>query len=874
MRPVPPFPLWVDLMPAFSRSALFFQLAIVVVSVLGLADSGRSEETKQSQQRRRGLELFEKKIRPVLIEHCYECHAADSDDIGGNLLVDSRAGLLAGGDSGTALKPGKPAASLLLQAIEYDGLEMPPDEKLPDDVAADFRRWISLGAPDPRKQKTNPAPQSEEPADPVELWSIEPLLQPAVPPVKSDWPSDEIDRFVYARMSENGILPNPDAPPEILLRRLYFDLTGLPPTPEQVERFVNDPSPERYAGIVDSLLASRAFAERWARHWLDIARYGESAGSSRDVLMLYAWRYRDYVIESFNDDVPFDRFVTEQIAGDLLEAETEDEAKRLKIATGLLAIGSKSLNGGNLTYDIIDDQIDVISKSVLALTVSCARCHDHKFDPIPTADYYSLAGIFLSTETRYGGSTKRPNDAKSRAKAYLSLEEPDPSVEAEREKLEKQFTTITKQVQASKKRVATLEKTIPVEFRGDDSGKDTESLDAKTRQRLRQYQSARKILSDRQKQLKEVTKQRGSFRQPEYAFGVQESNQITDAKILVRGEKGQAGPVAPRGFLSTIKLQCRPGSSEESSRVCQVEAIDKKQSGRRQLARWLTHPGNPLTPRVAVNRIWHHLMGQGIVPTVDNFGVNGIPPSHPELLDYLASRFVDQHGWSRKKLIRQIVLSHTYQLSSTHNADSYAKDPDNRLRWRMDRRRLEAEPLRDAVLAVSGLLRAEPLEGSLVMQIGEGEVGRNIDTSVLEQPFDHRSVYLPIIRGIVPEELKLFDFPEPSNVQGRRDSNTTSKQSLFFMNSSFVMRASEHFAEALLDDPSLSNDEQRVELAFRRCFGRPPSAAQLRRSMEFLRVMDGPEAGEDVRDGEPSAQEQWTVFCQSLLASAPFRFID
>ena len=843
-------------------------LVAIAASTFGLASNattchGADPTQPKTERERRGLELFEKKIRPVLVQYCYECHAEDSDDIGGELLVDSRQGLIHGGETGPAIELGSPRESLLVKAIEYRGLEMPPDEKLPDSVAADFRRWIQLGAPDPRKAKhadsTTPVDADD---DPVELWSLQPIEQVNVPASDSDWALHDIDRFVVAELSANGITPNGDAAPEVLLRRVYFDLTGLPPTPEQIEDFLADPSAEHYARVVDQLLCSQAFGERWARHWLDIARYGESAGSSRDVLMLYSWRYRDYVIAAFNDDVPYNRFVTEQIAGDLLDAADDDERKRLTIATGLLAIGSKSLNGGNLTYDIIDDQIDVVSKSIMGLTVSCARCHDHKFDPVPTKDYYSLAGIFLSTDTRYGGSTKRPGDAKSKRQVYLTLDgEMDAETAQRRETIEKQLGQLRKQVRSSKNRVASLRRKVPQEFRDDPAVEIPAALEKRKQTDIRQFQGAIRVLAEREKKLADLESEFEQFGDQQYAFGVRDSKQIKDANVLVRGEKNQQGDSVPRGFLSAVN-PLKPAEGQV------VEPFDKQQSGRRQLALWLTHPNHPLTSRVAVNRIWQHLLGQGIVPTVDNFGVTGMPPSHPGLLDYLADRFVNHHHWSQKNLIREIVLSRTYRLSSLMNEQAATIDPDNRLRWRMDRRRLEAEPLRDAILAVSGLLRLQPLEGSLVMQIGEGEVGRNIDTSILEQPFDHRSVYLPIIRGMIPEELKLFDFPEPSNVQGLRDSNNTPRQSLFFMNSPFVIRAAKHFASRLLEDPQLSDDQQRIRFAMMHCFGRPPEDSQVTESLSFIDSMT------QTRSGDDSRMIAWTTYCQTLIASAPFRFVD
>ncbi len=480
-----------------------------------------------------GLELFEKKIRPALIQYCYECHAADSEDVGGELLLDSRSGLLRGGETGPSIVAGKPRDSLLLRAIEYRDLEMPPDEKMPDEVIGDFRRWISLGAPDPRDDV--PKAHTTEPDaanQTVDLWSLQPVTKAEPPAVeRTDWPRTEIDRFVLARLEAAGLGPNADADPATLLRRIHFDLVGLPPEPEDVAAFVADPTDDHLEEFVDRLLATTQFAERWGRHWLDVARYGESAGSSRDVLMLYAWRYRDYVIDAIATDMPLDRFITEQIAGDLLPAATEEDRVRQTVATGLLAIGSKSLNGGNLTYDVIDDQIDVISKAVLGLTVSCARCHDHKFDPIPTKDYYSLAGIFLSTDTRYGGGTKRPTSVKDKSAVYLSLDEPlDAEVAKTQDAARRRVAQLNKQVLSSRKRVATLAANIPKEFRNKADQPIPDSLDASKATSIRQYQGSLRILEQRLQALAEAKASLGE--EPRYALGVQDANKITDAKLF------------------------------------------------------------------------------------------------------------------------------------------------------------------------------------------------------------------------------------------------------------------------------------------------------------------------------------------------------
>ena len=846
--------------------------AIVAITFLVLPTSSHAAESAT----RAGHELFEKKIRPALIRYCYECHAADSSDIGGELLLDSPMALLRGGETGPAVVPGKPRDSLLQRAIEYRDLEMPPDEKMPDEVIAAFRRWIALGAPDPRKA-TDEEPSHVadiEPERAVELWSLQPVERKQPPEVSDEeWIRSDVDRFILAQLDEAGLEPNKDTDPATLLRRLYFDLVGLPPSPQEVRAFVAEPSDAHFESIVDRLLASPQFGERWGRHWLDVARYGESAGSSRDVLMLYAWRYRDYVIDCFNEDVPFDRFITEQIAGDLLPAESEAERQRQIIATGLLAIGSKSLNGGNLTYDIIDDQIDVMSKSVLGMTVSCARCHDHKFDPIPTRDYYSLAGFFLSTETRYGGGTKRPKSPKEKAQQYLVLDQPlSPEEAKQRTERLKKAEQLDKQVAASRKRVKALAGKVPVEFRGSGDKPIPESIDTAKAKTIRQYQGALRLLQKRLAEQEQIEASLGP--EPAYALGVQDAKKITDARVLVRGEKNQPGDPVKRGVLSALGEFCDPGP------------IDDDSSGRLQLAAWLVHPDNPLTPRVAVNRVWQHLMGSGLVDTVDNFGVTGSLPSHGELMDFLASEFVQTHRWSIKSTIRQLVTSRVYRLSSRFKDEAFSVDPDNRLRWRMPRRRLEAEPLRDAMLSVSGQLDLTRPEGSLVMRIGEGEVGRNIDTSVLEEPFEHRSVYLPIIRGIIPESLRLFDFPEPSNVQGVRDSNTTPTQSLFLMNGEFAVRVAGRFADRLLSDSALNSDADRIRQAYLLCFAIEPSTQQVSRDLRYIRdMMPEPPANQEAtragktrlkatRRSSDQAQLAWTTYCQSLLASARFRFID
>ena len=809
-----------------------------------------------------GIDFFEEKIRPILADYCYECHSSESEEPAGGLLLDSRAGTHEGGETGPAVVPKDLNESLLLSAIEYRDLEMPPDEKLDDETIAEFRRWIKMGAPDPRDGDMSPHAESES-DEFVPLWSLQPVQNPQVPTVQNqDWPTTDLDRFVLARLESAELVPAIPATKEALLRRVTFDLTGLPPTVDEVRSF-SSATNDSYPAQVERLLGSAQFGERWGRHWLDVVRYGESTGSSRDVLMLYSWRYRDYVIDAFNSDMPYDNFVQQQISGDLLSADGQEQRRSNLIATGLLAIGSKSLNGGNLELDIVDDQIDVISKAFMAFTVSCARCHDHKFDPVPTADYYAMAGIFRNIDTFYGGSTRRPNTLKDQLKVYYPLTEDIALVAGQVEQFGKQTAAIRKKITPLDKRSKSLKKQLPGNWKqlltllaadegASSNAESVKALPPKIRKSLQQYKDVQQQLSVLKKELEDLQKQQAEIPLPEFAFAVRDRKKTQDWPIQIRGEKGKNGDTPSRGFLTCVELR------DEFS-------IPEEQSGRVQLARWITHADHPLTSRVMVNRVWQHLFGTGLVQSVDNFGRSGAAPTHPLLLDWLAHRFVHQHQWSVKALIREIVSSQTYQMSSASNKEGWRQDPSNELLWRANRRRLEAEALRDAMLLASGQLQSARPSGSLVQQVGEGEVGRNIDTQPLEQPFPYRSVYLPIIRGLLPEMLKVFDFPEPSNPSGQRTVTNVPTQSLFLMNSEFVQQQSRDTAARVME--SSSDDKERMRYAWLLCLGRNPESAEVEETLQFLTQMSVPS------DPEQNVAS-WSVVCQSLLASAEFRFID
>ncbi len=802
------------------------------------------------------LAFFERRIRPVLIEKCYSCHSATAEKLKGGLLLDTRAGTRQGGDTGHAVVPGDLKQSLLLKAIRYTDkdLQMPPPKnggQLPAEVIADFEKWILLGAPDPRDGQAPPPRRSIDLAKGREHWAFQaPKKFP--PPATKDtaWPRTDLDRFILAELESHNLRPVADADPRTLIRRLYFDLLGLPPTPEEVEAFVADFPPNssleirhaKFAALVDRLLASPQLGERWGRHWLDVARYAESSGKEVNLIYPHAWRYRDYVIRAFNDDKPYDRFLREQLAGDLLPAANDLQRAEQTVATGFLALGPKSHNTRELRQfqlDLADEQIDAVSQAMLGLTVACARCHDHKFDPIPMRDYYALAGIFLSTETRFGTPPLIQNvqpTALLPLPATAGIADADPMRPLQRSFLQRQLE------QNRKERDDLL-----AEARR--SG-DRAALVANPR-----LIRAESVLSIVEKQLARYDDTGKPLR---FAMGLKDRSDPRDARILSRGELTRPGDAVPRGFLQILN----------SANAASTPAITHG-SGRRELGDAIASPANPLTARVMANRIWLHLFGRGLVPTPDNFGTTGQPPSHPALLDHLAQQFIAQ-GWSVKKLIREIVLSRTYQLGSAYDPINYAADPDNTWHWRMSPRRLDAEAIRDSLLAVSGRLELTPPRGSQVAA-SEGPVQTLQRFNLLDPDRACRSVYLPILRDLVPDSLAVFDFAEPSLVVGDREDTTVPAQALFLMNSPFATRTAEAFADRLLArSPSAP---ERIRLAYQLAFGRPPTAPELTASETFFKNF--PNTEKKTGPAETRAHRAaLTAFCQALLASAEFRFLN
>lgn len=795
----------------------------VVVSVVGSVPAVSADDFGD-------VKFFEAKIRPVLVEHCYECHSADSGVSESGLRLDNRDTVRAGGDRGPAVVVGKPDESWLLTAISHadPDVHMPPRvERLPETVIADFKRWIERGAVDPRDQTPD---RSQTIAAAKELWAYQTPVVPIVPADNNDWCRTEIDCFVLAKLRENNLRPSEDAPHDVLLRRLHFDLLGLPPSPRDIRQFSRHIEThgidQAMRESVDRLLQSTSFGERWGRHWLDVARFAESSGKEANISFPYAWRYRDYVIDAFNDDVPFDAFLTAQIAGDLLPYRDDTQRTRNLIATGFLALGPKNLDAASpqqFGADLVDEQIDAVTRVFMASSVACARCHDHKFDPISMQDYYALAGIFSSTRTFFGTAVSPSNRVGG-----------DPLL------LPKLKTTRVLHKSISAKKVATLkqQKAAMQKEKEDKRGELT------LRDALRIIWRTGAIDG----QLEKVDADGGAL---PLAMGVLDADDIGGAPLLLRGEVNRPSTLISRAFPTAIT-------------VAQTPIIGPDQSGRLELAHWLTQPDHPLTSRVAVNRVWSHLFGTGLVATVDDFGSTGHPPSHEDLLDHLAMRFV-RDGWSTKQLIRQVVLSRTYRQVSTFDADAFQVDPENRLLWRISKRRIEAEAMRDAMLSISGELDLNRPDGSLVGRtIGDRPISlvgldkrlpRDLDGAV------HRSVYLPVLRDRLPDVLEVFDFAQPSLVTGKRETTNVPTQALYLMNSDFVHDRASAMAKRLRSETE--SDQAFVETAFQYCYGRSPTKHESTRVREFL------------KRGKIEDKFQRTVSCcQALLSTAEFRVLD
>ncbi len=948
------------------------------------------------------LEFFEKKIRPLLAERCYECHSAEpGKKIKAGLRLDHAEGWLTGGDSGPAVVPGQVDQSPLIKAVRYSGVDfeaMPPKSSLSREEVTLLEEWVKRGAPAPVTAGAMVAQVDGKPKqaglsieEGRKFWAFIPPTTHPVPPAPADaavreWPRTDIDRFIAAPWAAKDLSPAADAERAALVRRASFDLTGLPPTPEALAAFVGDArsTPEAFTAAVDAMLASSHFGERWGRHWLDVARFAESSGGGRTLMFKDAWRYRDYVIDAFNRDLPFDRFIREQIAGDLLPAATPEEKRRQITATAFLALGPTNYEEQNkdaLRMDVVDEQLDTLGKAFLGMTIGCARCHDHKFDPVPTRDYYALAGIFRSTHTLHNytdnvakwvdvalpmsGEAEKEvaaHDAKvaalekqiKRLRATTSVVATGKNIElpslpgivldegqakvvggwstsatippfvgsgyltdnnADKGQRTVTFTPVIPQSgryevrfaytahanRASNVPVTILhadgENTVVVNereapplgghfvslgtfrFEKDGAGYvliSNEGTDGYVIVDALQFigsevappvalagasngpkraakkavgepadPEARKVAAEVRTLEADLKKFVAAGPKRAQAMGVREAGgEIGDTEIRIRGVARSLGPKVPRGLLQVALNGPAP----------QFSATE---SGRRELADWIASEANPLAARVIVNRTWAWLMGAGLVRTVENFGTTGERPSHPELLDHLARQFT-AGGWSIKQLVRAIMLSRTYQLAATASPDAARLDPDNRLFSHANRRRLEAEEIRDAILVVSGQLDLA-LGGPNIGTPGAAPVASEY-TYVFTDT--RRSVYTPAFRNRRLELFEVFDFADINASIGQRATTTVAPQALFLMNHPFVTEQAKLAAQRTLA-ATAADEAARVELAYRTALGRGPTAKERLLASDFLRAAGG-----------DAPTEAWAQLHQALFASVDFRYLD
>ena len=751
----------------YNVSMIAMRTCVITVATLGLASLSMAQDKPLTRAQ---VDFFEAKIRPVLATHCYECHG--NKDKGG-LRLDSREAALRGGDSGVVIVPGKPKKSLLLKAVQHlnEDLAMPPKKKLPPRVVADLAQWIRDGALWPEGNAVGFATGQITDGQ-RRHWAFQPLQPLKAVEVSEGHP---VDVLIKEKLDEQQLEQVGVADKRTLIRRAAFDLTGLPPSPDQIEEYLADKNPSAWELLVERLLASPHYGERWGRHWLDLVRYADTAGDAGDYPVPEAYKYRNYVIDSFNKDKPYDRFVREQIAGDQLPASSDEERWEQTIGTGYIAISRRiGVSPHKLKHITVEDTLNNMGKTFLGLTIGCARCHDHKFDPIPTADYYALYGMFESSVYPHPGAEHSPH--RHSFVYRMGKEKSDKTLKSFRNKLT--------------------------------------PWDKKERDQFALYQSFQKkvITTNITRQsvwaeLEEIRDQRGkvagTFPDPDIAYAIIDG-EAGDSQIHKQGNPKDKGAKVRRGFLQILGGQKLPENA--------------KGSGRLQLAHWLTEPSNPLTARVMVNRIWHYHFGRGLVSSTSDFGVRGTSPTHPALLDFLAGYFM-QRGWSVKAMHRLIMSSETYRLAATEHQENLDQDPDNSFLWRANRSRLDAEELRDSLLSFSGQL--DPAPG------GRHPFPHRLTYFYRQhEPFQEkyvsnkRSVYQMQQRIQKNPYLDLFDGPDGGLHLGERKATVTTLQALYFMNSEFI------HAQTLAIAGQLPEEGQ-VEHLYQLIYNRPAQPEEL-----------------------------------------------
>jgi hypothetical protein len=847
--------------------------------------------------------FFEAKILPVLQKRCFECHSHENK-IKGGLALDSRSGWQHGGDNGPAIVPGNLDKSLLIKAVRYgdENFEMPPKGKLPAEEIALLEAWVKQGAADPRVSKTTKNRKTIDLEAGRKFWAFQPVANPALPPVKdATWALDPLDRFILAKQEQASIHPTVDADRYTWLRRVSLDLTGLPPTPAEIQDFVKDNAPNACEKVVDRLLASKAYGERWARHWLDLTGYADMMGTSNGVFAEHAWRYRDYVIAALNADKPFDEFVREQIAGDLMPPKsTEDRAENL-VATGFLMVGDIEIvnpDKAKMEADHIDSQVTKIGQTFLGMTLGCVRCHDHKFDPIGLEDYYGIAGALRSSPSAHKmpdmgvWSTlnttvlpETPAQLEARKNVEAGVLQKIADLNSRQKSLSDEKASIVKQLAALEKQPTKTTSAAPTQTPTDNAQREptpatpapqpgaakTAPDNASVEKTGQKPATDKDALTKRRDEIDaELKKLPVELKHAEFfkdktpkAFAMGDGMEPADMPVYIRGNPYAPGAIMPRGVLRVASWDKFP-------------PIPAGQSGRLQLAEWLADKRNPLTARVTVNRIWQKLFADGIVRSVDYFGERGEKPTHPELLDHLATRFMNG-GWSQKRLIRSLVLSRTYRLSSANDPAIAKADPENKLLWRMNRQRLDAEALRDSMLAISGELTRNSGGPALVLENPEN-CGALALKGVNPPNYAHkvprpsqefeRTIYLPVLRNgfAGPDRVRnFFDFVNPAQISGQRPQTVVPTQALFLLNNELLRKRSGTLAKTLA--AAFRERDARLAELWLRVMNRPATAEEHSDAVAFLEKLLPL-----FKNGPTAESMAWHELCHTLLASNHFVF--
>lgn len=921
----------------------------IPVFMVCLGASGRAGEALSAEQ----TSFFEKNIRPLLIKRCYECHSVEAGKSKGGLTLDSREATLKGGEKGPALVAGKPDESLIIDAVRYKNqdTQMPPKGALPGSEVSLLEEWVKMGAPDPRAMAGKAVASTPRVIDidaGARHWAFRPLVHVKVPGEQGGNP---IDAFIDERLRSAGLARSERASSQVLIRRMTFDLTGLPPTPEEVDTFVGDAQSDESGAIrrlIDRLLASPHYGEKWGRHWLDVARYADSNGLDENIALGTAWRYRDYVVNAFNDDLPFGEFITEQLAGDLLESNDVPTRQRRMAATAFLNLGAKVLaepDKQKLVMDVVDEQIDVSGRAFMGLTLGCARCHDHKFDPVGQDDYYALAAIFKSTKSlssdRIGAlstayeapmgdfeafakvksaerilSEKKAAVAKVESAANKALSDearakaveylvaagelpPTPTMSqvrpvAEKHDVRPEILLNCRVWLAANEahpvfkawREAVREKGCATHMRGyykflfanatkmkpsEEKEKKGDSIVVQARAALHDAKGFlalppepmvlyTKEVADEVVQLRDAMMSAQSDL-PDLPTAISVSDEakiLHDLPIHIRGNHLALGKPVERGFPRVMQVAMKSKPHFRSD-----------QSGRLEFARWLASPEHPLTTRVLVNRVWTWHFNQGIVPTPDNFGLLGVAPTHPELLDWLAQWFA-ANGGSVKALHRLILSSKTYQQSSRTDLASAARDPENLLLHRFPVRRLEAEEVRDALLHAAGRLDLT-MGGKTIPRRNREFVFNHTSKDFTNYESMRRALYLPIIRNNLYDLFQQFDYPDPTTSTGLRNSTVVSPQALVLMNSELVTNASLAFGSRVAGGAQ-ADVETSLRAAWRLAFAREATVEELRRARDFLMTSDAALAS-DVADPAERRARSWHLLTQALFMSSEFIYV-